>query len=46
MILKMMLSPVVWVWMMISLSHSIGSARDKAVEIFFLAAEVEPGGDG
>ncbi len=46
MILKMLLSPVVWVFMMSSLAHSISSARDKAVEIFYMAAEIEPGGEG
>ena len=45
MILKMLLSPLVWVLTISSLAHTISSARDKAVEIFYLAAEVEPGGE-
>jgi len=45
MLLKMIVSPMVWLFMISSVIHSFSAARDKAAEIFYLASEIEPGED-
>ena len=46
MLFKMLVSPLVWLFIASSISHVGSSVCYRAVEIFYLAAEVDPGGEG
>ena len=43
MLVKMLVSPAVWLYIASSVLHVGSAVRERAVEIFYLAAEVEPG---
>ena len=44
MLLKMLVSPVVWLYLVSSFSLLTSKVYDRAVEIFYTATEVEPEG--
>lgn len=43
MLIKLLVSPAVWLYIAGSVFHVGSTVRERAIDIFFLAAEVEPG---
>jgi hypothetical protein len=46
MLLKMMVSPTTWRYLLSALSLLTAGLYEWVVDVFYLAAEVGPGGDG
>jgi hypothetical protein len=44
MLLKMLVSPEVWRYLANWISHLLSAISGRAVEVFYMAAELEPGG--